>query len=409
MRLGFAAVLAALLVLAVVATGAVQARVRAGDAVRHQGEPLLVGAEAMYTSLADADATATSTFLTPGVEAPERRQAYLDDLAGAAQQLAAVARQAGSSPATSRALGVITSDLPTYSGLVESARANNRLGLPVGAAYLREGSTLMQTAILPAVGQLYQVEAARLNRAYNSGRSLLDLIGVLLAAAVAVVALAVIQLFVARRTNRLLNPGLLVATVLALVVLAWAVVAFWSAGARLKEAQHKGSDPVQLLSSARILISRAQVDENLALVARGSGAQYLADFDAVTKALGPAGGSSGLLHEAAQAAPPTAAALTGPDGPYASYLHAHAAVVAAETGGQFTNAVTLATGDELTAAAGTNAALTERIQAAQRIFDATAAAAARDLAWLRVGVIALVVVAAALAFYGIERRINEYR
>jgi hypothetical protein len=409
MRLAFAAIAIGLLTIAVVGSGALRARQRAATAVGQQAEPLLAGAEVMYSSLADADATATNTFLTPGQEPPERRAAYLDDLSTAGAQLAAVARQAGSTSDAAPAITVITKDLPTYSGLIEAARADNRLGLPVGAAYLREGSTLMQTQILPAVGRLYQAEAGRLNQAYRSGQSSLDVIGVVVAAALAVVALTVTQLFLARRTNRLINPGLLAATVLALVVLVWAVLAFSASGSRLHQAQHKGSDPVQLLSSARILVSRAQADENLALVARGSGSQYLADFDVVIKTLGPAAGSSGLLAEADRSVPASSLQLVGTGGPYAAYLHAHAAVVTAETSGHFSDAVKIATGDEVLAASGVSTALATRITGAQSVFDATAAAGRHDLSRLDLGVIALAVLAAGLAFAGIEQRINEYR
>lgn len=412
MRLASVAIIVALLALAVVGTGAVHARQRATDAVGQQAGSLLVGAEVIYSSLADADATATNIFLKAGLEPPERRQAYLDDLAAAATQLAVVARQAGASKEAAQALDVINKDLPTYSGLLEAARANNRLGLPVGAAYLRQGSKLMQAEILPAVGKLYQVEAGRLNQAYASGRSAFDVARVLLVAGLVIAGLVFCQIFLARRTNRLFNLPLLVGTLLTLVVLAWSLFAFTASASRLKEARTKGSDPVQLLSSARILLSRAQADENLALVARGSGSQYLADFAAVIAELGPADGSSGLMAEAQRSAP-AAASLTGSGSPYAAYLTAHDAVVAAGSNGEFAKAVDLATGnaasDELPAASQLSTALSERIKAAQKVFDVKAAAAAHDLARLSLGVIGLAVLAAGSAFFGLQQRINEYR
>ncbi|MDQ6615912.1 MAG: hypothetical protein M3083_14545 [Actinomycetota bacterium] len=414
LRLASVAIVSGLLAVAVVGSGAVQARHRATNAVGQQAEPLLVGAQTIYFSLADADATATNTFLQSGLEPPARRQVYLDDLTAATDQLAKLAGKAGTSRDATDALSVITKNLPTYSGFVEAARANNRQGFPVGAAYLREGSALMQTKILPAAGQLYQVEAGRLNRAYDSGQSSLDIAGVLLVALVVLGLLVAIQLFVAQRTNRLLNAPLLVASGLTLVLLAWTVFAFSASGSRLSEARRRGSGPVQLLSSARILVSRAEVDENLALVARGSGSQYLADFDAVTSTLGPADGSSGLLHEAGLSVLPGAgSALVGPGHSYAHYLSAHSAVVKAENTGHFDQAVQLATGagpnDELPAEAALGANLGDGIRQAQAAFDARAAAAARDLSGLSLGVIALVVVTAVSATVGLQQRINEYR
>ncbi len=410
MRLAAGAIVVVMLLVAIVGTGALRARQRATNAVGQQVEPLLVGAEIIYSSLADADATATNTFLKAGLEPPARRQAYLDDLTAAANQLASVARQAGSSEEAAQALAVINKDLPTYSGLVESARVNNRLGLTVGSAYLREGSTLMQKAILPAVGQLYQVEAGRLDRAYQSGQSLRDVIGIVVAALLALGLLVLSQGFVAHRTNRLLNPSLLAATVATVALLSWLVVAFLASASRLNEARTKGSDPVQLLSSARILLSRAQADENLFLVSRGSGSANLADANAVIAELGaPPNGTGGLIERAANVAP----APGIPVSLYAAYLKAHQGVIDAATKGLFAQAVTSATGtdpgDVLPAADQLNRAISKPLDQAQKVFQSKAAAARRDLSLLGFGVIALAAIAAGLAVAGLEHRINEYR
>jgi len=411
MRAAGATIVIGLLVLAVVGAGAVRARQRASTAVRHQAEPLLVDADTLYSSLANADATATNTFLEAGLEPPARRQAYLSDLATAAAQLTAVAGQAGTSPEVTRALGIINKDLPLYSGMVEASRADNLLGYPVGAAYLNEASTMMETAILPAAGQLYQVEAERLNTEYHSGRSLLDVFGVLLVAVLALALLALTQRFLTQRTNRIVNPFLLLGTILTVVLVVWTVVAFSASAGQLNGARHQGSDPIQLLSSAQILVARAQVDENLALVARGSGTQYLADFQAVTGALGAPDGSTGLVKELAPFA--VGVGSNSINTFYAGYLTAHQAVLAAENSAHFTAAVTLATGDgsgdELPAASQLTSALGNEIQVAQTGFDTKAAAATHDLAALELGVLALALVAAGLALAGLEQRIAEYR
>jgi hypothetical protein len=245
MRMAGVGIVVGLLVLALIGTGSLRARHRAATAVGTQAEPLLVGAEQIYSSLADADATATNTFLSGGLEPADRRQSYLNDVATATDELAKVAAQAGSSTDAAHAVAVISKNLPTYSGLIESARVDNRLGYPVGAAYLREGSTLMQTAILPAVRQLYQVEAARLDNAYHSGQSLLDVIGVLLAGALALAVLLVTQAFLARRTNRTLNVPLVGGSVILVALLAWTFIAFAASATRLHDARSRGSDPVQ--------------------------------------------------------------------------------------------------------------------------------------------------------------------
>lgn len=412
MRVAIVAIVVGLLLVALVGTLTFRARQRATNEVGEQAEPLLVGAEVLYSSLANADATATNTFLDAGLEPPALRQAYLNDLATAARQLASVARQAGSSEQAAKALSVIDQDLPTYSGLVETARTDNRLGLPVGAAYLSDSSTLMQTAILPAVKQIYQVEAERLDDAYGSGDSVLDVAGVLVVGALALALLVVSQLFLARRTNRLLNPALVGATIVTLGLVVWTVAAFSLSAGRLHAARSQGSDPVQLLSTTGILVARQQSDESLNLVARGGSDQYLADFDAVSAVLDPVNGSPGLIAEADRAEPSLPASI-GLESFYDTYTKAHQTVLQDFDKGQFTAAVQLATGsatgDELWAASAMTNAVTTGIAGAQKAFAAKAAAARHDLSLLGLAVIGLAVVAGGLAIVGFAPRINEYR
>ena len=410
MRLASAAIVAGLVIVGLTATGAFRARQHSADNVGVQAEPLLVGAEVIYSSLADADATAAGTFLTPGQEPPERRARYLDDMKAAADQLAAVTRQIGSSSEAAVAAGLITHDLPVYAGLIEAARADNRQGLPVGAAYLREGSALMRNEILPSTTKLYRVEATRLTGAYRSGQSTVDTAGVALAAALALAVLIVTQLFLYRKTNRVINVALLTATFLVFLAGTWAVVSFTKQASHLQQARTTGSDPVQLLSSARILTFRAQGDEGLALVARGSGDAYLADFDAIVGQLGTVDGPTGLMRQAEEASglaadPP----ITGTGGLYGSYLGAHAQVAQAEKAGQFAPAVTLATGAELAANDKLAQTLDRQISSKQLDFQIQAGKARQDMRNLGIGVPILVIVAAALVLAGLQQRINEYR
>ena len=65
-----ALVVAGVLCFGVVATLAVHSRSKAANAARTQTEPLLVQAVTLYDSLSDANATATTTFLTGGLRRP---------------------------------------------------------------------------------------------------------------------------------------------------------------------------------------------------------------------------------------------------------------------------------------------------------------------------------------------------
>lgn len=180
---------AAVLMVTAIALGAIAAtaathRRDAARSASKSSEPQLLRAEGIYASLSAADATAATTFLTGGIEPSGRRAQYLHDLDAAGTQLTALTRHAGSSADTRVPAATLAQQLPIYTGLVESARANNRQGFPVGAAYLRRASGLMRTELLPAAERLYMLEAQRMNDDYREGTRNLGLIVSVVVAAV---------------------------------------------------------------------------------------------------------------------------------------------------------------------------------------------------------------------------------
>jgi hypothetical protein len=403
LRLASLAIVLLIIPLWVVAAGALGARRHAARAAGLETEPLLVGAQGMYASLADADATAANTFLTRGLEPADRHQRYVSDVKAATDQLATVTRQVGSSSVLQQDLRVVADQLPVYAGLIEAARANNRQGLPVGAAYLREASALMRDQILPATDRLYGIEATQLDHSYQSGSSALDVIGVLAGGAALLGALVLAQLYLARRTNRVLNVPLLVASVLVIVLGGWLLGGFIAEQHQLHTAQAGGSDPVQVLSQARILALRAQGDESLTLVARGSGGQYQSDFDNVMAKLGGSDGTGGLMGEADRIAGVFEGDQLQP------YLAVHSSVNKLSQSGQFDQAVSVATGQEVAVFDALNNSLTQDINNSQDSFTSHAAGARHDLSVLTVGIGVLLVAAGLLALFGLQQRINEYR
>ena len=146
-------------------------------------EPLSLDAEQIYQSLSDADATAANAFLSGGLEPAAARQRYNADIAQAAIRIQAASALVGSSAArtqlpgnlesqvsaagsaTGNDLATLSAGLPVYTGEVETARADNRLLLPLGAAYLREASTLLRGTLLPAASDIYTRESELLTSA----------------------------------------------------------------------------------------------------------------------------------------------------------------------------------------------------------------------------------------------------
>ena len=299
LRVASVVLLVGLLVVGVVAGAAASARGDAARAVGLDAVPELVAAEDLYGSLADADATASIIFLKAGREAPALRQRYERDIRDAGDHLAAVARRSErrrrrSVRPSPRSRSNSRSTPATSRPLVRTAASAS----PSAPRICNAASTLMRDQILPAATTVYEHAATRLDGEYQSGTSTTEIVLVVLAGVVLLGLLVGVQLLVTRRSNRLLNIGLVGATVLVVILFGWTLVRFDSAQNSLVDAQRKGSDAVQLLSAARILTLQAQADENTTLIERGGGEAYVEDFERVTKRLGGTDGGGGFLGTA---------------------------------------------------------------------------------------------------------------
>jgi hypothetical protein len=403
----------ALLALGAIAFGALTAH--AADTRRHAvrsvatTELLLRAAVDLSARLSDAHAIAASSFLIRGTEPAPARRDYERKLHQAGAGVAELAGELGTSSGSGPAVRRITQRLPVYAGLIDSARANNRQGYPVGSAYLREASKTMRDGILPSARELYKTEAKDLTAHYRSGVATWTMPAVILAGCALLALLAATQLYLARATRRLVNPRLALASIVLLGLLAWILVAFALQESRLLQAQRAGSDPIELLTAARILALRAQADESTALAARGGGAgeSQLSDvdrgFDALTRPIG------GLLHVASDRGHGTAAIAAD----YRRYLAAHGRVVEREKAGDFDKAVDLAVEDSprstLRTGAELNGDLDKEVDVAQASFDDSLSHADAALGGLALGIPALTGLCALLALLGVRQRLREYR
>lgn len=236
------------------------------EQVLDRTEPLAFAAQSLYVSLSAADAGAATAFLSGGIESAQVRDTYEQALADAAAALAEAT--AGAADAQTRAIVArIAADLPTYTGLVETARANNRQGFPVGSAYLRQASDLMQTSLLPNAEQLSKARFAAVREDQQRIGTLPWTSIVLLVLVLVVCAVGSIVLL--RRTNRRVNTGMAMAGLAALVALLWTAGATLTAAQLLDNGDSGAGARVENLAGARILAQQARTDETLALITRG--------------------------------------------------------------------------------------------------------------------------------------------
>ncbi|MEV6235827.1 hypothetical protein [Lentzea sp. NPDC051838] len=381
------------LVIASLASGAlttwsVNRQERALEDLATRSEPLAHAAQEVYRALQDADATAASAFLSGGLEPPQLRERYEADIA---QAQAALSVATASSPDLTATLAA---QLPVYTGLIETARSNNRQGFPVGAAYLREASGLMRTQLLPAAQELYRAETDRVAAAQDEANFPWGSMSVALAF---VIALVLTQRYLTRKTNRLLNVGLLIATGAAGLSLLWATTVSVLVINDVADSR-TASEKVDVLAQARIATLTARGEETLTLVARGAGQAYEKNFVEVSEKL------EGLLDQAKRL--DNTEAVDQAMRHFRQWQQVHQRIREADDAGQYTDAVALINNPYFDSL---DQDLVRAIGEARQDFSDEVAVARASLAGTVVGVLVLAVIAAVGSTMGLWQRLKEYR
>ncbi|MBP2327657.1 hypothetical protein JOF56_008042 [Kibdelosporangium banguiense] len=378
--------------------------------IADRSAPLTGAAVDIYQSLSDADATAASAFLlVGGVEPAELRERYQLNIA---ETSTALTTASAGSPTGESAVTVteLAAYLPVYTGLVEAARMYNRLGMPQGVSYLREASHLVQSRMLPSAQRLYRAEITRLAEAQANA----SVVGwILLTLGILVVGgLVAAQIYLARTTRRILNKGLLVATLAAVAAVSWFTVATTSAAEHTAASRHEGSAAVEALVEARIKVLEARSDEALTLVARGGGKVYEDHFNGVKSRLE---GGEGLLAQAkaAAASPQAGQAVDNAITAWQAWLVSHQALRDKDDEGDYNEAIRLAA-DQGPSGAGrlsstVDGQLGEAIRHAATRFEEESAKAGGALSTADIGVALLMVLAALGVVAGFAPRLREYR
>ncbi|WEV33601.1 protein kinase G-activating protein GlnX [Mycolicibacterium fortuitum] len=259
-------VLAGLVIASAFATSTtINDRQQALTTVLDHTEPLAFAAGQLYTTLSVADAAAATAFIA-GAEPRDVRQRYEQAITDAS-----VAVTRASSGLTDEALvqllGRINARLAVYTGLVETARTNNRAGNPVGSSYLSETSALMQSQILPDAQRLYEETSARVDAETTASTRI--------PAAVMLVVLATLGFgvfanrWLARRTRRRVNIGFVAGGLAVLIMLIWVTTALVISTSDSRSAKDTAAESLKTVTNLAITAQQARADETLALIRRG--------------------------------------------------------------------------------------------------------------------------------------------
>ncbi len=385
----------------------------AANDVVHVDEPLALAAQQMYESISDADVTATTTFLS-GPEPPlASLQRYRADVAGAAADLARLKNAADGNQPLTAALAAFSAGLPVYTGYVAQAQTEYALGYPLtGGSFMQVASEEAHLVLLPAARTIYTLQDAALTAASSqaTGVPLVIVAGVL--AVVTGFALYRTQRWLTRRTHRVFNYGLVMASAALIVSVVWLLVTFAVARSDLAQGIGHGSRPAGTLAQASIDVQQARGDEILNLISRSGDTSFEQNFRSVRDQIGPGTGTLLAVAAAAsrgQAVPQVTAAARDAASWYSANEQVYrldlAAAYAAET------KLVIGTGPGSSAAGYTQVEsdISRAIADDLSTFQSSATAGASAFGPVEGVVIAAALLMAGACAWGLSRRLGEYR
>ncbi|HTQ21960.1 protein kinase G-activating protein GlnX [Mycobacterium sp.] len=233
--------------------------------VLNHTEPLSFAAGRLYTTLSVADAAAATAFIAQA-EPRSVRQRYEQAITDAAVAVTRASSGLTDEPLV-QLLGRINAELAVYTGLIEIARTNNREGNPVGSSYLSEASGLMQSKILPDAQQLYQATSERVDGETTASTQIPA--PVILVVATTMVFGLFSHRWLARRTRRRINPGLVVGALGIVVMVVWVGTALTISTTASRSAKDTAAESLKTVTNVAITAQQARADETLSLIRRG--------------------------------------------------------------------------------------------------------------------------------------------
>jgi hypothetical protein len=387
----------------VIATWTAEQRLSAANQVVASSGPLSYDAQQVYQSLSDADAMEANAYLS-AIESGSDITRIHDDISRAAAHLLAI-RAGDQDPAIQADLTTLATGIPSYTDYVGQADAFNRGQQPVGAAWLSDASHLMRDTLLPAASNVYDSENARLNVAYAqaTGFPFLALGAFILFGLCAIVA----QYRLARRTNRILNPGLVAASLIGVLSLAWLLGSLGEARSGLVAGRDQGSAAARALVQAEVTALRMHSDESLTLINRdGVDDSTEKDFQ---QTLWPLLGRQLVIAQSVGAQSPGEADAVGAAKDAQAWYRQHEQVYSANSDGDYTTAVSLTVTASTTSFRSVEAAMAKGTAADQAAFTRSATSGDNALGGLVPGMLVAALLMAAVGAWGLYYRLAEYR
>ncbi|MEY9870996.1 hypothetical protein ABH931_000450 [Streptacidiphilus sp. MAP12-33] len=258
--------------------------------------PQVTDAGALYQSLTDLDAQAANQLMFGddpklATNLATARQLYAKDRTDADRDLQQATLDASGNAPAQVALAKILDGMGSYQDLAARAleldtHANAAAGHPDPAALAdyRQATDLMRQQLLPAAHSLVVAndQAFELSSTDEHGALATAAIWLTLLGGGLLLALVALQVWLAVRFRRLVNPALAAASVLTVVLLSTAGSFLGAEGQDLTTARKDAYDSVVALTQARATVSDSNAAESRYVLDAGRRDQYEHDFETDT-------------------------------------------------------------------------------------------------------------------------------
>ncbi len=366
--------------------------------IERNSGPVLVATQDVLASVAEADAASTSIFLAGQNEDRAQRLLYEESLSRSVSQVEEVARLIGDDEEAHTALKSVASELVVYSGQVESARSASIAGSADADGLLTVSLATVRDRIFPEIDQIAVRADAQVD---DDTRGLTSTVVAVAAALVSALVLLAANRSVRRRTNRLVNLGLVGGAVLFVGLAVWVAAASSARSVELDRARSGGFEAIA--STARIQQAGFSYKTAEAVsIVEGRSDPELANHASIVET---------LLSEAAGLADSDRedAAVVELSIRWQRYLATSQQVATLLDSDSVVEARSYAAADGNSAFNGFNTAVESVLSDNRSQFADGVDSARGALSYLRVASIVFAVIAALGAWFGLQTRIDEYQ
>ncbi|MEU6377424.1 hypothetical protein [Streptomyces sp. NPDC046909] len=278
--------------------------------VADRDAPRTTSAARLNLALNDMDAQAANILLSSGDAGAGRLPTpyakavgfYGDARRDIGHALRTLAVAAQGNRGDEKTVEALTDGFAEYQELIGRALENDghKGGKTAAVADYRSATDLLQRQLLPEARQLVASNDAAFDRRYSAARDILSVqldvvvgLGLLL-----LLVLGALQWYLARRFRRILNPGVLAATVCALIAVLLGTSMLSASAEQLRGARRDAFDSVVALSRARAIAYDANADESRYLLDPGRRDTYARSFLAKSQELYGIQGASLSTYDA---------------------------------------------------------------------------------------------------------------